>query len=193
MQRHGKTWHWCEYHMMWCIHTTDECRLNPKNAGQNIQANNAHLHYSNQDEDAPTQLEQMMATIAMSAGAGWLPSIAEAPNIFQAILSEQWLLTAIVFIELLILGDSSVICVARHTISSLTLNYELSEDTVTESLAVTSHIAPNTNSGITGLRLECGERKERNLENLLVSTIFCGDTKQKSSYWYLPSASCCPF
>ena len=66
MQRDGKTWHWCEYHMMWCIHTTDECRLNPKNAGQNIQANNAHLH--DQDEDAPTQLEQMMATIAMSAG-----------------------------------------------------------------------------------------------------------------------------
>jgi hypothetical protein len=69
MQRDGKTWHWCEYHMMWCIHTTDECRLNPKNAGQNIQANNAHLHDSNQDEDPPTQLEQMMATIALSAGA----------------------------------------------------------------------------------------------------------------------------
>ena len=90
-------------------------------------------------------------------------------------------------------GGSSVICGSRHTIFYPTLNFELSEDTATESLAVTSHIAPNTNSSITGSSLECGERKERNLENLLVSTIFCGDTKQKSSYWYLSSASCCPF
>jgi hypothetical protein len=70
MQQNGKTWHWCEFHMMWCIHTSEECRLNPKNAAQKFQANKAHLHDSNEEEDdGPTQLEQMMATLAMSACA----------------------------------------------------------------------------------------------------------------------------
>jgi hypothetical protein len=63
-QVNGKTWRWCEFHMSWTIHTPDECRKNPKNQ---LQASNVKLTEDKNEDDGPTGLEQMMATLAIAA------------------------------------------------------------------------------------------------------------------------------
>lgn len=69
-QYDSKTWHWCEFHLQWTIHTSSECRLNPNM--KDIQANQAQVNANknqSHDDDGPNQFEQLMATIAMAAAA----------------------------------------------------------------------------------------------------------------------------